>query len=80
MNKKSLNNILLIIASILNIASTITLWGSFAIICSSLFVDNINVSYWIKIWAIPSLIIQMLSSYLVDHYCKILNIDVESAE
>lgn len=78
MNKAKLNTILLIIATTLNIASTITLWSSFAIICSSLFIDDINTSYWIKIWAIPSLVIQMLSSYLVDHYCKILNINLES--
>ena len=77
-NSEKLNHILLIISSSLNIISTIVFWLSCGIIVSSLFLDDINVSYWIKSWLIPATIIQVLTSYLVDHYCKILNIKLNN--
>lgn len=77
-NSEKLNHILLIISSSLNIISTIVFWLSCGIIVSSLFLEDINVSYWIKSWLIPAVIIQVLSSYLVDHYCKVLNIKLNN--
>lgn len=73
-NSEKLNYILLIISSSLNIISVITFWLSCGFITSSLFLDDINVSYWIKSWLIPAMIIYVLSTYLVNHYCKVLNI------
>lgn len=77
-NSEKLNRILLIISSSLNIISLIIFWLSCGFIVSGLFLDNINVSYWIKSWLIPATIVQFLTTYLVKHYCKILNINLDN--